>query len=258
MDKIELTKWLNSLIGSEMIAFLQYEFAAHTVIGTDYDSCTSEFKQHADEERDHMNKLIDCAIERDLEVNQDLISIIQMSNPVYEVMLQTNSSELLRFHFKAEEGAIKTYREFYNIIKDDDITLAKEIKSILNDEIEHRKDLKKIASSTETDLTDLADMNISQNFSKLTARLKKINFNSDDKMDSDELFQDFENKKFKWSYITVTGDEFDKADFNGKDFLVIFKGKNILFEINPEKTELFNNFKLGGDYWGKNTKEILG
>lgn len=174
MNREELKNWLNSLIGSELVAFLQYEFASHNVEGTDYDSCSSEFKQHADEERSHMNTLIECAIERDLSVNQDLVSIIQNANPEYEMMSEISSDYLIRFHITAEEGAIKTYKEFYNLIKDDDITLANTIKNILKDEIEHRKDLKKIFSSINGTDSSITDESLYANFSKLTKRLRNV------------------------------------------------------------------------------------
>ena len=176
MEKQELTDWLNRLIGGELVASLQYEFASHVVIGTDYDACNAEFKAHADEEREHMNTLISCAIERDIEVNTDLKSIISNAYPIYENMSPINTSYgFVRFHFDAEESAIAAYREFYNLIRDDDITLADEVKHILHDEIEHRKDLKKIHSS----ISEAADIpsrhdNIYSNFSKLTKKLNDI------------------------------------------------------------------------------------
>lgn len=176
MERTELEHRLNALIGGELTAFLQYEFASHSVIGTDFDTCTNEFKQHADEERSHMNTLIECAIERDLSINQDLITVMQNATPNYELMSANSTDYLVKFHLNAEENAIKAYKEFYNEIKDEDITLANEIKSILHDEIEHRKDLKKIFGSI-NDLkedTKAIDPSIYANFSKLTKRLRRI------------------------------------------------------------------------------------
>ena len=62
-------------------------------------------------------------------------------------MTLNKSSYLVRFHLQAEEDAIDAYTEFYDLIKDVDTVLADEIKEILNDEMEHRSDLKKISSS---------------------------------------------------------------------------------------------------------------
>lgn len=173
MLREELNNWLKSLIASEFIAYMQYELASHNVEGTDYDACESEFKQHADEEREHMNTLIDCAIERDILVEQDFRTYFDIANPPYENMDATSSYYLIDFHTKAEESAIKTYREFYELIKDDDITLASTIKHILADEIEHRKDLIKISTSIKEDKT-INDDTIYSNFSKLTERLKRL------------------------------------------------------------------------------------
>ena len=146
-SSLDLAARLNSLIGSELIASTQYRIAAKTVVGTDYDACSEEFEKHADEEMDHMKKLMDAAIKREIPVCQDLAYLINCANPKYEVMTLNKSSYLVRFHLQAEEDAIDAYTEFYDLIKDVDTVLADEIKEILNDEMEHRSDLKKIISS---------------------------------------------------------------------------------------------------------------
>ena len=146
-SSLDLAARLNSLIGSELIASTQYRIAAKTVVGTDYDACRAEFEKHADEEMDHMKKLMDAAIKREIPVCQDLAYLINCANPKYEIMTLNKSSYLVRFHLQAEEDAIDAYTEFYDLIKDVDTVLADEIKEILNDEMEHRSDLKKISSS---------------------------------------------------------------------------------------------------------------
>jgi len=173
----EIEEWLNALIGSELAAFLQYEFAAEAVWGTDYDACATEFKKHADEERAHMNKLMQAATERDYTINTDMLYLLQHAKPAYKVMDGPKSSDLVAFHFQSEEEAITNYREFYEIVKDKDITLADIIKDIIADEIEHRKDLKKIYSSMsdgENSLVGNSDVYVS--FSNLNDRLSKLNF----------------------------------------------------------------------------------
>lgn len=146
-SSLDLAARLNSLIGSELIASTQYRIAAKTVVGTDYDACRDEFEKHADEEMDHMKKLMDAAVKREIPVCQDLAYLINCADPKYEVMTLNKSSYLVRFHLQAEEDAIDAYTKFYELIKDVDTVLADEIKEILNDEMEHRSDLKKIVSS---------------------------------------------------------------------------------------------------------------
>lgn len=146
-SSLDLAARLNSLIGSELIASTQYRIAAKTVVGTDYDACSEEFEKHADEEMDHMKKLMDAAVKREIPVCQDLAYLINCADPKYEVMTLSESSYLVRFHLQAEEDAIDAYTKFYELIKDVDTVLADEIKEILNDEMEHRSDLKKIISS---------------------------------------------------------------------------------------------------------------
>lgn len=143
---------LNSLIGSELIASLQYRIAAKTVKGTDYDSCASEFEIHADEEMEHMKILMEESVKRELPVCQDLLELIKCSTPVYEFMSSTDSTYLVNFHLDSEEKAITAYTHFYESIKDFDAILADRIKEIIDDEMEHRKDLKKILSSIDGSL----------------------------------------------------------------------------------------------------------
>lgn len=146
-SSLDLAARLNSLIGSELVASTQYRIAAKTVVGADYDACSEEFEKHADEEMTHMKKLMDAAIKREIPVCQDLAYLINCANPKYEIMTLNKSSYLVRFHLQAEEDAIDAYTKFYELIKDVDTVLADEIKEILNDEMEHRSDLKKIISS---------------------------------------------------------------------------------------------------------------
>lgn len=169
----DIKDWLNKLIGSEIVASLQYEIAAKIATGTDYDSCATEFAKHAEEEREHYIKLMECAVERDLYFDQDVASLIVNAYPKYMKMVGKSTKELVTFHFHSEESAIVAYKEFYNIIKDRDITLAQCIKDILHDEIEHRKDMKKIFGSIEGIIESAPnDSPIFESFSK---RISKIN-----------------------------------------------------------------------------------
>ena len=143
-------EWLNKLLGDELIAHLQYAIASKTVFGTDYDACASEFDQHSKEELEHFNKILDLMVQRHLEVEQDLLTLIKESKSGYEIMSETASKELVKFHIQAEKNAINTYREFLdNLTKEEqkDYALIHEIKNILSDEIEHRTDLEIISSS---------------------------------------------------------------------------------------------------------------
>lgn len=154
MTQSEKETWMNELLGDELIAHLQYKLAAEIVVGTDYDSCATEFSKHADEEYEHFGELLKKMVEQHMEVNTGLISLIKRSYSGYEKMSGTSSKYLCQFHLKAEQNAVKAYKKFLKALEDsDDFGLRQVIRKILNDELEHRIDLEKILSSINDDST---------------------------------------------------------------------------------------------------------
>ena len=145
-----MEEFLNKLLGDELIAHLQYAIAAKVVVGTDYDACAAEFDQHSKEELEHFNTILDLMVQRHLKVNSDLLTLIKDAKSGYENMNFTSSNDLVNFQIKAEKNAIEAYREFLSLLEKaekKDYALIRNIKSILDDEIEHRTDLEKISSS---------------------------------------------------------------------------------------------------------------
>lgn len=147
MTQQEKEEWMNRLLGDELIAHLQYKIASATVVGTDYDSCATEFDKHANEEYDHFSKLLEKMVQEHLHVNPDLLSLIKNSQSGYTNMTRVDSEYFCKFMWKAEKDAIRAYKEFYRKIDDGDVTLKHLIRDILEDEIEHRTDLEKILTS---------------------------------------------------------------------------------------------------------------
>ena len=153
MTQEEKGKWMNKLVGDELIAHLQYTIAAHVVVGTDYDSSKAEFEQHAADELEHMNTLLEKMIQEHLPVDQDLISLIKNSYSGYVDMKGQSSKDLLLFHHQAEINAIKSYKAFLKALGNEDYGLKQKLRSILNDELEHRTDLEKVLSSVQNTKT---------------------------------------------------------------------------------------------------------
>lgn len=143
-------EFLNKLLGDELISHLQYAIASKVVEGADYDVCKAEFETHSKEELDHFNKIMDLIIQRGYKVDSDLKSLINNAKSGYSKMNMVGSKELVDFQHKAEVNAINAYREFLGYLEKEtkkDYAAIKEIKSILNDEIEHRTDLEKMFTS---------------------------------------------------------------------------------------------------------------
>ena len=148
MTQSEKAKRMNELVGDEMIAHLQYTFAASKVIGPDNDACKAEFTEHAQEEYDHMLKLLDKMNEQHMPINADILALTKNAYSGYKIMDGVSSHDLLLFHHNAEVGAIKAYKSFLREL-DDDPGLHKVIEGILNDELKHRVDLEKLESSVD-------------------------------------------------------------------------------------------------------------
>lgn len=140
-------EWLNKLLGDELIAHLQYEIAAKIVEGDESNECKKEFAQHAAEELEHFNKILDEMIKSELKVNSDLQTLISQCKSGYENMTEKDSKYLSEFHTKAEENAIKAYSEFIEELEKEEqpnTRLIATMREILKDEEEHKKDVSKI------------------------------------------------------------------------------------------------------------------
>ena len=114
MERLELAEWFNKLIGSEINAMLQYEIAASIAENKD---AKDEFNQHANEERVHMKKLLKYANKIKLNLDQNLKTLVKNAYPEYENMNYKDDNNLLKFHIRGEQGAIKSYKEFLKEIK---------------------------------------------------------------------------------------------------------------------------------------------
>ena len=79
-----------------------------------------------------------------LNLDQKLKTLVKNAYPEYENMNYKDNNNLLKFHIRGEQGAIKSYKEFLKEIKDDEI-LSKLINEIIKDEEEHERDLKNIS-----------------------------------------------------------------------------------------------------------------
>jgi len=154
MTQSEKAKRMNELVGDEMIAHLQYTFAASKVIGPDNDACKAEFTEHAQEEYDHMLKLLDKMNEQHMPINADILALTKNAYSGYQVMDGVSSHDLLLFHHNAEVNAIKAYKSFLRELNDDP-GLHKVIEDILNDELKHRVDLEKLESSVDDRTSNL-------------------------------------------------------------------------------------------------------
>ena len=84
MTQSEKAKRMNELVGDEMIAHLQYTFAASKVIGPDNDACKAEFTEHAQEEYDHMLKLLDKMNEQHMPINADILALTKNAYSGYK------------------------------------------------------------------------------------------------------------------------------------------------------------------------------
>lgn len=140
-------EWMNKLLGDELIAHMQYVIAAQFVKGKEGDRCFEEFEQHAKEEQEHFTNLLNYMVSEKMNVNSDLQTLITQSKSGYTKMTETDKKDLLEFHLKAEEDAIKAYKEFFEELDKEekpDVKLLEIIRDIIKDEEEHKEDLEKI------------------------------------------------------------------------------------------------------------------
>jgi len=156
MNTDELKELFNGLLGDEFIAHFQYTIAAHTVRGTDFDTCKTEFAEHAKEEYEHAETLLDIMQEFKIPVYTTLKTLIDRSMSGYPRANFSNSKRLTNHHIQGEQNAIDAYTKAIEILDDDKkfYGVVAQLKKILNDELKHKNDLEKVLSSIEDNVDE--------------------------------------------------------------------------------------------------------
>lgn len=144
LDIPQLLAKLNRAFADEWIAYYQYWLCAKLVEGPIRPAVAKELEEHAQEEYKHAELLADRIIKLG---GLPVLSHEQWSTQAgcgYDATKNAYVRAVLEENIKAEQCAIREYNEILTFIGDADPVTYDMIVKILDDEVEHEVDLKRL------------------------------------------------------------------------------------------------------------------
>jgi bacterioferritin len=135
---------LNKALADEWLAYYQYWIGAQVIQGAMKDDVIKELEEHANDELRHA-KMISTRIIQ-LGGTPLLEPKAWYSHTICGYLAPNDFDErsILDQNIHGERCAIRVYKEILDSVKDSDLQTHKMIQEILNDEIEHEKDLQEL------------------------------------------------------------------------------------------------------------------
>ena len=143
-DIKKLIELLNNALADEWLAYIQYWNGAKVAVGPMRDLVVKELEEHASEELEHAEMLVDRIIQLGGTPLFHPTEWLSKTNCGYEPPTDPFVIALLKQNIKGEQCAIETYTKIINLIKGKDPITTHIIYKILGDEVEHEEDLEAI------------------------------------------------------------------------------------------------------------------
>lgn len=138
-------KLLNEAVATELVCTLRYKFHAAMATGLSSEGVKAEFEQHATEEQQHMDELIERITQLGGKPNLNPEGLLTRSASEY---VEGNSLvEMIKENLVAERIAIETYREMIRYFGNNDPTTRAMLERILAKEEEHANDMLDLLSA---------------------------------------------------------------------------------------------------------------
>ena len=141
---------LNHAVATEIVCVLRYKFHAVCATGVASEGVKEEFAQHAKEEEEHLNLLIERINQLGGKPNLNPDGILSRSATEYAE--GQNLLDMIKENLIAERIAVETYRDMIRYFGDNDPTTRVMLERILAQEEEHANDME--------DLLDEGDMQL--------------------------------------------------------------------------------------------------
>lgn len=130
---------LNEALATEIVCVLRYMHHYFMATGVHAMSVRDEFKEHADAEREHADKIADRIQQLGGKPDFNPKSLLERSASQY--VEGSNLAEMVKEDLIAERIVIEVYTEMIRYFGDNDPTTRILIEAILRDEEEHASDL---------------------------------------------------------------------------------------------------------------------
>jgi bacterioferritin len=139
LDKDKAVGLLNEALATEIVCVLRYMHHYLMATGVHAFSIRDEFKEHADAEREHADRIADRVQELGGVPDFDPATLVQRSATQY--VEGENLADMIREDLIAERIVIDVYRDLIRFFGDKDPTTRVMFEEILADEEEHANDL---------------------------------------------------------------------------------------------------------------------
>jgi bacterioferritin len=140
-DVKEVIAVLNDVLATEIVCWMRYSRHAISASGIDRAQVTSQFTDHAKEERQHAMRVADRINQLGGEPDFDPATIATRSHTTYETFPDNDLAGMLRDNLAAERMVIETYSDIIRWLGTDDVTTRRLIEDILREEEDHADDI---------------------------------------------------------------------------------------------------------------------
>ena len=145
LDRDTAIRLLNEAVATEIVCTLRYKWHAAMAKGISSESVKAEFLEHAAEETQHADWLVERITQLDGTPNLNPEGLAQRSNA--EFIEVESLIDMIKENLVAERIAIETYRDMARFFGDKDPTSRILIEKILAKEEEHANDMADLMSA---------------------------------------------------------------------------------------------------------------
>jgi bacterioferritin len=140
-DVKEVVAVLNEVLATEIVCWMRYSRHAISATGIDRAQVSSQFTDHAKEERQHAMRIADRINQLGGEPDFDPATMAERSHTTYETFPDSDLAAMLRDNLTAERIVIETYSDIVRWLGTDDVTTRRLIEDILREEEDHADDI---------------------------------------------------------------------------------------------------------------------
>jgi bacterioferritin len=146
-DSDDVIGVLNDVVATEVVCWLRYIQHATVAASIDRYQVAAEFREHADEERDHLLRAAERVNQLGGQPDLNPEALTKRSHTSYATYDEQDLTGMLRENLEAERIVIQTYQELIRWLGNDDPTTRILMESILSDEEDHADDLNDLLGS---------------------------------------------------------------------------------------------------------------
>ncbi len=154
-DRETVINILNQALATELVCVLRYKRHHYMASGIHAQAVAEEFREHAEEEQEHGDKIAERIVQLDGEPNFNPEGLATRSHSEY--VEGDTLVEMIREDLVAERIAIETYGEIVRYLGGNDPTSRRIMEEILAKEEEHAEDMKTLLETVQSSLQQRED-----------------------------------------------------------------------------------------------------